>query len=113
MWKASVKDVNGEILCVSQFTLMANTNKHKPDFHRAMVGSRFFGSAQVYNFDAPCYKSTEPSRELYATFLENLRRSYLPDKIKGKLQKHTSCSDSHIISDRWAFRCNDECQPHK
>ncbi|KIM86309.1 hypothetical protein PILCRDRAFT_322107 [Piloderma croceum F 1598] len=62
MWKASVKDVDGEILCVSQFTLMANTNKNKPDFHRAM--------------------STEPSRELYATFLENLRCSYQPDKIK-------------------------------
>jgi len=62
MWKASVKDIDGEILCVSQFTLMANTTKNKPDFHRAMA--------------------TDPSRELYATFLENLQRSYHPDKIK-------------------------------
>ncbi|TFK36326.1 D-Tyr tRNAtyr deacylase-like domain-containing protein [Crucibulum laeve] len=63
MWKASVKDVEGEILCVSQSTLMANTTKgNKPDFHRAMA--------------------TEPSRRLYATFLEKLRRSYKPEKIQ-------------------------------
>ncbi|KIW87312.1 D-tyrosyl-tRNA(Tyr) deacylase [Cladophialophora bantiana CBS 173.52] len=35
-WKKSVQDVEGEILCVSQFTLMANTRKGtKPDFHGA------------------------------------------------------------------------------
>jgi D-Tyr-tRNAtyr deacylase len=33
-----VKDIEGELLCVSQFTLMANTTKgNKPDYHRAMV----------------------------------------------------------------------------
>jgi hypothetical protein len=38
MWKKNVKDVEGEVLCVSQFTLFANTSKgNKPDFHRAMV----------------------------------------------------------------------------
>ncbi|KIM48639.1 hypothetical protein M413DRAFT_437828 [Hebeloma cylindrosporum] len=63
MWKASVKDIDGEILCVSQFTLMANTTKgNKPDFHRAMA--------------------TEPSRNLYSTFLESLKLAYKPGKIK-------------------------------
>ncbi|TFY83036.1 hypothetical protein EWM64_g974 [Hericium alpestre] len=63
MWKASVKDVGGEILCVSQFTLMANTVKgNKPDFHRAMA--------------------SEPSREMYASFLDQMRRAYIPDRIQ-------------------------------
>ncbi|KAH7929646.1 hypothetical protein BV22DRAFT_1102309 [Leucogyrophana mollusca] len=63
MWKASVKDIGGEILCVSQFTLMANTTKgSKPDFHRAMA--------------------TESSRQLYAVFLEKMRQLYVPDRIQ-------------------------------
>ncbi|KAI0256583.1 D-tyrosyl-tRNA deacylase [Lactifluus subvellereus] len=63
MWKASVKDVQGEILCVSQFTLMANTSKgNKPDFHRAM--------------------SADQSRPLYASFLQYMGTQYSPEKIK-------------------------------
>ncbi|KAF5386635.1 hypothetical protein D9615_001522 [Tricholomella constricta] len=63
MWKANVKDIDGEILCVSQFTLMANTTKgNKPDFHRAMA--------------------TEPSREMYTTFLEQMGQAYKPEKIQ-------------------------------
>ncbi|KAJ7171958.1 D-Tyr tRNAtyr deacylase-like domain-containing protein [Mycena filopes] len=63
MWKTNVKDIDGEILCVSQFTLMAETKKgSKPDFHNAM--------------------STEPSRALYETFLETLRRGYRPEKVQ-------------------------------
>ncbi|KAG2052853.1 hypothetical protein BDR06DRAFT_957241 [Suillus hirtellus] len=63
MWKSSVKDIAGQVLCVSQFTLMANTTKgNKPDFHRAM--------------------SSNASRELYATFLEKMRRLYVPDRIQ-------------------------------
>ncbi|KAL5532844.1 DTD1 [Sanghuangporus sanghuang] len=63
MWKKSVKDINGEILCVSQFTLMANTTKgNKPDFHRAMGGDQ--------------------SRQLYGSLLERLGALYSPDKIK-------------------------------
>ncbi|OAX41552.1 hypothetical protein K503DRAFT_790705 [Rhizopogon vinicolor AM-OR11-026] len=63
MWKSSVKDIAGEVLCVSQFTLMANTTKgNKPDFHRAM--------------------STNSSKDLYATFLEKMRQLYVPDRIQ-------------------------------
>ncbi|KAK0463598.1 D-Tyr tRNAtyr deacylase-like domain-containing protein [Desarmillaria tabescens] len=62
MWKASVKDIEGEILCVSQFTLLANTTKDKPDFHLAM--------------------SADPARELYGTFLDMLREAYVPERVK-------------------------------
>ncbi|KIJ69207.1 hypothetical protein HYDPIDRAFT_24060 [Hydnomerulius pinastri MD-312] len=63
MWKTSVKDIAGEVLCVSQFTLMASTTKgNKPDFHRAM--------------------STEPSRQLYSNFLDKMRQLYVADRIQ-------------------------------
>ncbi|KAF7337896.1 D-aminoacyl-tRNA deacylase [Mycena venus] len=57
MWKTNVKDMDGDILCVSQFTLLAETRKgNKPDFHNAMP--------------------TEQSRALYATFLETLHGKF-------------------------------------
>jgi len=62
-WKQNVKDIDGELLCVSQFTLMANTVKgNKPDYHRAM---------------AP-----ELSRAMYATVLQKLGSYHDPAKIK-------------------------------
>ncbi|KAF3903995.1 hypothetical protein AA313_de0202444 [Arthrobotrys entomopaga] len=40
-WKKNVVDIGGEVLCVSQFTLLANTRKgSKPDFHGAMAPDR-------------------------------------------------------------------------
>ncbi|KAF7311218.1 D-aminoacyl-tRNA deacylase [Mycena kentingensis (nom. inval.)] len=63
MWKKSVKDIDGDVLCVSQFTLMAQTKKgSKPDFHNAMA--------------------TTDSRALYSTFLDAMRRGYKNEKIQ-------------------------------
>ncbi|KAG6376403.1 D-Tyr tRNAtyr deacylase-like domain-containing protein [Boletus reticuloceps] len=68
MWKTSVKDIAGEVLCVSQFTLLANTTKgNKPDFHRAM--------------------SAESSRQLYNVFLDKMKQLYVPDRIRGGIWK--------------------------
>ena len=40
-WKRSVIDIQGEVLCVSQFTLYAVTRKgNKPDFHRSAGGEQ-------------------------------------------------------------------------
>jgi len=62
-WKKSVKDLDLEILCVSQFTLYAVTKKgSKPDFHLAM--------------------KTEEAQKFYNKFLDKLRAAYKPEKIK-------------------------------
>ncbi|KAJ8700423.1 D-tyrosyl-tRNA(Tyr) deacylase, variant 2 [Pleurotus ostreatus] len=63
MWRSNVSDIDGDILCVSQFTLMANTSKgNKPDFHLAM--------------------STEQSKEMYGALLLKLSGMYKAEKIK-------------------------------
>ncbi|EON63233.1 hypothetical protein W97_02460 [Coniosporium apollinis CBS 100218] len=62
-WKKSVQEVGGEILCVSQFTLLASTKKgNKPDFHKSASGVK--------------------AKELYATFFEKVQRLYQPEKVK-------------------------------
>jgi len=68
MWKASVRDVAGEILCVSQFTLMANTMKsNKPDFHLAMV---ILFNLQKYKRVVQTFRSFLANR----TFPSNVRQ---------------------------------------
>jgi len=61
-WKASIKDISGDILCVSQFTLLANFKRGKPDFHHAMAA--------------------ESSKAVYCEFLRRLGQLYMPEKIK-------------------------------
>ncbi|CAD6580954.1 MAG: D-tyrosyl-tRNA(Tyr) deacylase [Alectoria sarmentosa] len=63
-WKRSVKDIKGEVLCVSQFTLLASTKKgNKPDFHSAAGG--------------------EEARELYDHFFAKVQELYEPEKVKN------------------------------
>lgn len=63
MWKRNVVDIEGEVLCVSQFTLYASTKKGtKPSFHRSANG--------------------ETAKELYDHFLSQVRELYQPSRVK-------------------------------
>ncbi|KAI9032106.1 D-tyrosyl-tRNA deacylase 1 [Hyaloraphidium curvatum] len=63
-WARSVVDIEGGVLCVSQFTLYSVTTKGaKPDFHLAM-------------------KSAE-SEAMYSDFLAKMRASYVPERIQN------------------------------
>ncbi len=59
----SIKDINGEILIVSQFTLLGDVRKgRRPDFTMAM--------------------EKEKAREFYKVFIDMLSNHYDPTKIK-------------------------------
>ncbi|KAL1842216.1 hypothetical protein VTJ49DRAFT_5828 [Mycothermus thermophilus] len=63
-WKKNVQDIDGEVLCVPQFTLLASTKKgSKPDFHGAMGG--------------------DEARRLYEYFFSRVQAGYSPDKVKN------------------------------
>ncbi|KAK7991965.1 hypothetical protein PG996_013022 [Apiospora saccharicola] len=63
-WKKSVQDIEGEVLCVSQFTLLAQTKKgNKPDFHGAMGG--------------------DEAKRLYDYFFNKVQQSYKEDRVKN------------------------------
>ncbi|AET40806.1 D-tyrosyl-tRNA(Tyr) deacylase Ecym_6435 [Eremothecium cymbalariae DBVPG len=55
MWKKNIKEVDGEVLSVSQFTLMAKTKKgSKPDFHMALESSL---AKDIYGHFFSCLKA--------------------------------------------------------
>ncbi|GAM85806.1 hypothetical protein ANO11243_038140 [Dothideomycetidae sp. 11243] len=61
-WKRNVQEIDGEILCVSQFTLLATTKKSSPDFRKA----------------APPI----PAKELYDRFFATIQAQYTPERVK-------------------------------
>lgn len=61
-WQKSVKDLDLEILCISQFTLYHRLKGNKPDFHNAMGGDR--------------------AKEMYEQFLQHLGQQHNPERIK-------------------------------
>ncbi|KAM7186306.1 D-Tyr tRNAtyr deacylase-like domain containing protein [Naviculisporaceae sp. PSN 640] len=62
-WKKNVQDIEGEVLCVSQFTLLASTKKgSKPDFHGALGG--------------------EAAKHLYQLFHRKVQEGYVAGRVK-------------------------------
>ncbi|KAL1958525.1 hypothetical protein VTO42DRAFT_4389 [Malbranchea cinnamomea] len=63
-WKRNVQDIQGEVLCVSQFTLLAKVKKgNKPDFHGA----------------AP----PDKAKELYEYFYNKVGELYSAERVKN------------------------------
>lgn len=89
-WKKNVKDVGGEVLCVSQFTLLASTKKgKKPSFHRS----------------AP----EQLARDLYSSFYKKTQELYEKEKVKDGVFQ--AMMDVALVNDGPVgldYRCEDE-----
>ncbi|KAJ6114736.1 hypothetical protein N7486_000514 [Penicillium sp. IBT 16267x] len=63
-WKKNVQEIEGEVLCVSQFTLYGKMKKgNKPDFHDAA--------------------KPETARKVYDHFYNKMSSSYRPERVKN------------------------------
>ncbi|KAK1080633.1 D-tyrosyl-tRNA(Tyr) deacylase [Friedmanniomyces endolithicus] len=89
-WKKNVQEINGEVLCVSQFTLLASTKKgNKPDFHKCASAAK--------------------GKELYDHFLARVRSQYRHDRVKDGVFQ--AMMDVELVNDGPVgvdYRCIDE-----
>ncbi|KAL2849478.1 D-Tyr tRNAtyr deacylase-like domain-containing protein [Aspergillus pseudoustus] len=77
-WKRNIQDIDGEVLCVSQFTLFGQLKKGKqPDFHEAA--------------------SADTARKLYDYFYTRLGESYKPERVKNGVFQ--AMMDVELIND--------------
>ncbi|EDV20964.1 uncharacterized protein TRIADDRAFT_31009, partial [Trichoplax adhaerens] len=65
LWERNVKEMNYEILCVSQYTLIAAFKGAKPAFNNCMP--------------------PEKSKELFEKFLTAIKSQYLEERIKSNI----------------------------
>lgn len=61
-WNQSVKDLDYELLLVSQFTLYCKLNGNKPDFHNAM--------------------KPDTSKAFFDAFVHQVKQEYKADKVQ-------------------------------
>jgi hypothetical protein len=107
MWKANIKDIQGEVLCVSQFTLMANTSKgNKPDFHRAMVRISLFAGRQ-----SPLRSPASSPQTNHGRCTPPFYSSWALNTLRGRSRVNGSCRErgrSLKLTDRWEIWSHDE-----
>ena len=88
-WKKTVADIDGQVLCVSQFTPLASAKDSSPCFHRTP------GSSE--------------SRRLYNTFFTQVKTLYSNEKVNDGIASATT--DGGIVYDGPVgvdFECIDE-----
>ncbi|KAF2753414.1 hypothetical protein EJ05DRAFT_505054 [Pseudovirgaria hyperparasitica] len=88
-WKKNVTEISGEVLCVSQFTLLASTKKgNKPDFHKSASGDQ--------------------AKELYTAFFKAVQDLYQSERVKDGIFQ--AMMDVALINDGpvgLEYRCED------
>ncbi|KAL6771530.1 hypothetical protein ACKKBG_A26740 [Auxenochlorella protothecoides x Auxenochlorella symbiontica] len=79
-WHRNVQDVDGSVLCVSQFTLFGRLSGNKPDYSRAQVPST--------------------ARDQYHAVLEALGKAYRPERVRdgvfGAMMDVASVNDGPV-----------------
>ncbi|KAF2276620.1 D-tyrosyl-tRNA deacylase-like protein [Westerdykella ornata] len=77
-WKLGIKDIGGEVLCVSQFTLHASLKKGaKPDFHQSANGLK--------------------AKTLYEMFFNRVQALYSSERVKDGM--FAAMMDVQLIND--------------
>jgi D-aminoacyl-tRNA deacylase len=79
-WSKNVAEIEGEILCISQFTLYGRVRGRSPDFSRSM--------------------KSEEAKSMYDDFLQELGNAYDSTRIKdgvfGEMMDVSLCNDGPV-----------------
>ena len=64
----SIKDINGKLLLIPQFTLYASTKKNRPSFHKALAPDK---ATELFNyFTEKCRESVEVETGVFGAYMK-------------------------------------------